>query len=360
MKVIHIINSLEIGGAQKLITDLIPLQKRQGVDVSILVFNESRSNFEKKLINCGITILSLNVSIQYNPTLIFKIRKHLKKNDIAHVHLFPALYWVAIASIGLKTELIYTEHSTSNRRRDSYFFQPIERLIYNRYSKIVSISEQTQKNLINWLCPKEPTKFQVIPNGVNLRKYQEAETKSVESLFGRSGIHILMVSRFVPAKDQTTLIKATKFIDNPNVFIAFAGDGELINDAKRISDNLGVDNRCVFLGNRDDIPDLIKVSAVGVQSSHWEGFGLTAVEFMAAGKPIIASSVDGLKQVVEGAGEIFQAGDEKGLAEKINILLADHSYYDSMAEKCRIRATKYDISVMTQQYQKIYQNLCKK
>lgn len=358
MKVLHVISSLETGGAQKLVHDLVLLQKKLGDEVTVLVYYFSNSLFEKQLKEYGIQIISLDCRNVKSIKIITELHGIIPDYEIVHVHLFPTLYQVALASIGYNTPLIYTEHSTYNRRRAKKFFRPIEQIIYNKYSKIVSISEQTQKKLLNWLRPKELTKFQVIPNGVNLRKYQEAETKSVEALFGRSGIPILMVSRFVPAKDQTTLIKATKFIDNPNVFIAFAGDGELINDAKRLSENLGVGNRCVFLGNRDDIPELIKASAVGVQSSHWEGFGLTAVEFMAAGKPIVASSVDGLKQIVEGAGELFNVEEEQILAEKLNKLLTDHSYYDSVAEKCRIRAMKYDISLMAQHYLEIYQNLC--
>lgn len=360
MNIIHIITSLEIGGAQKLVHDLALSQKTLGNNVTVLVYYRCGSILEKELETSGIKILSLDSKNIKSIKILIKIHRIIKAYDIAHIHLFPPLYQLVLASIGTKIPLVYTEHSTYNRRRKKNIIRPVEQFIYRRYSKIISISEQTQNALLDWLMVKDFSKFQVIHNGVDLRKYNEAKKNTVEDLFGRSGIPILMVSRFVPAKDQLTLIKAIRYINFPNAFVAFAGDGELIDRAKYLAKNLGVSDRCVFLGTRNDIPELIKTSAIGVQSSHWEGFGLTAVEFMAAGKPILASSVDGLKQVVEGAGEIFQAGDEKGLAEKINILLADHSYYDSMAEKCRIRATKYDISVMTQQYQKIYQNLCKK
>ena len=359
MRVLHVINSLETGGAQKLLADLLPLQSRQGLDVAVLVINKKGCEFENRIAEAGIPIISLDSPSEHSPALIFKIRKHLKDYDLAHVHLFPSLYWTALASIGLKTKLIYTEHSTSNKRRGHSLFRPIEKLVYGRYAKVAAISDQTLEALLQWLRPGKRSRFTVVANGVDIEKYNKAAEKSVESIYGRSGLPVLMVSRFVPAKDQSTLIKAIQYIKNPNVFVAFAGEGSTLDVAKRLAEELGVGDRCVFLGNRDDIPELTKASAIGVQSSHWEGFGLTAVEFMAAGKPIVASSVDGLKQVVEGAGELFPAGDERMLAEKLNLLLSDADLYKATARRCLLRAKEYDISVMAQKYQELYQELFK-
>lgn len=119
----------------------------------------------------------------------------------------------------------------------------------------------------------------------------------------------------------------------------------------------GVTNRIEFLGARSDVSELISESYIGIQSSNWEGFGLTAVELMAAGKPVIASDVDGLKQIVAGAGVIFNKGDIEDLAQKISRLLADTQYYKTIADACRQRALSYDISVMAESYRTIYYEL---
>lgn len=359
MKIIHIISSLEIGGAQKLVHDLALSQKSLGDDVTVLVYFNSGSMFEKELVTAGVSILSLGCEDITSIRIPIKIHRLLKNYDVAHVHLFPSLYQLALASVGTKTPLIYTEHSTYNRRRAKKFLRPVERIVYNRYSKIISISEQTQTTLLDWLRPHDINKFRVIFNGVDLDKYRNAQTKTVEAMFGRSGIPILMISRFVPAKDQVTLIKAIRYIENPDVFVAFAGNGKLIEDAKHLSKHLDVADRCIFLGNRNDIPDLIKSSVIGIQSSHWEGFGLTAVEFMAAGKPIIASSVDGLRQVVEGAGLLFNQGDEKHLASIINRLLSNSNLYTHISMKCETMANKYSLHTMIESYYETYTEIIK-
>lgn len=357
MKILHIISSLEIGGAQKLVHDLALTQKLAGYDVSVLVYYNCDSTLEKEMIKAGVNIISIKCTNSKSLLLPIKLRHVLKDYDVAHVHLFPALYQAALASVGIKTPLVYTEHSTYNRRRAKKYLRLLEQLVYSRYSKIISISEQTQESLFNWLKPRATSKFQTIHNGVNLEKYHNADAKNPKDIFGKTGIPILMVSRFVPAKDQATLIKALKYIENPEVFVAFAGDGELIQDAKKLAEAVGVAERCFFLGSRNDIPELIKSSAIGVQSSHWEGFGLTAVEFMAAGKPVIASAVDGLRQVVEGAGILFSPGDEQQLARIINQLLSDNILYSDISAKCLNRAEKYSLESTAKQYYGAYNNI---
>lgn len=96
---------------------------------------------------------------------------------------------------------------------------------------------------------------------------------------------------------------------------------------------------------------------IGVQSSIWEGFGLTAVELMAAHKPVVATNVNGLKQVVEDAGYLFEVGDSKTLALHINELLNNKTVYTVVAGRCYERAKEYDINKMVLRYQEVYQEL---
>lgn len=119
-----------------------------------------------------------------------------------------------------------------------------------------------------------------------------------------------MVARFAPSKDQATIIRALLLLDK-DVRVRFVGDGETRPECERLAKELGVEDRVDFMGMQSKIPQLIAESYIGIQSSNWEGFGLTAVEMMACGKPVIATNVDGLKQVVEGTGLLFPVGDEK-------------------------------------------------
>lgn len=348
MKILHIVNSLEIGGAQRLLSDLIPIQIKEGLEVDVLVGEEKVSDFSMNIKNSGCHIIQLGCKCYKSLKSIKLIRGIIKDYDIVHVHLFPSLYLVALASLGLKTKLVYTEHSTSNRRRKKTYLRPIEQFIYKQYDKIASISQQTQTDLQNWLKTYNK-RFVIVHNGVQINKFASIKQPINEK-------SLIMISRFVNAKDQATVIKAMQYLD-PDTTLTLIGDGENLERCKNLAIAIGVSNRVHFLGSRTDIAELISSSYIGIQSSNWEGFGLTAVELMAAGKPVIASNVEGLKQIVEEAGVIFKKGDEQDLANKIIALLSDKEYYNTVSEKCKERSMKFDITKMASKYSHIYQSL---
>ena len=140
----------------------------------------------------------------------------------------------------------------------------------------------------------------------------------------------------------------------------FVGDGVRRTICENLAVHEGVKDRIHFLGVRDDVPQILQSVDVVVMSSHCEGFGLAAVEGMAAGKPVIASDVPGLSEVVSGAGVLFEQGNVKMLSEQINALLTDSKYYEEIAHKCLLRAERYDIHKMGEQYEEIYRSVINK
>ena len=356
MKILHIISRLETGGAQKLLSELLPALSDCGVKADVLVFSRLDNHIEKALTEAGINIISLDIANLRSPALIPKLRKYIARYDLAHVHLFPALYECALAACGLKTPLVYTEHSTSNRRRDKKYMRPAERLVYSAYRKIVAISPQTEKALADWIGPSLGRRIVTIENGINLEKIRDAGSAS----FPDGKPTILMVSRFNESKDQKTLIRALPLIDDKSIRVAFAGDGPNLEECRREAVRRSVADRVSFLGNRTDVPQLINGALLGVQSSNWEGFGLTAVELMAAGKPVVASDVDGLKQVVDGYGLLFKAGKHEDLARQINRLLSNEKLFAEVAEKCYRRADMFSIDKMAERYALLYSQILEK
>lgn len=132
---------------------------------------------------------------------------------------------------------------------------------------------------------------------------------------------------------------------------------EKVPTLKQMCVDLGIQDRVDFLGARSDVPDLLEESDVVVMSSHWEGFGLAAVEAMAAGRPLIASDVGGLRDVVLGAGVLFPQGDDKELAQKVQYLCEHPDEYHKVAMRCQNKAQQYDISNMAEKYLGLYESL---
>lgn len=336
-----------------MLSDILPLMAKTN-EVSLLVYEQAENDFYRHIVSAGINVVSLDAHNYHNPIVVFRMRKVFKEYDVVHAHLFPTVYWASLACRGLKTKLVYTEHSTSNSRRKKWYFRPIEQFMYERYNKVIAISPETQEALMLWLkSRKDDSRFVCINNGIDTSRFTLSKTVQKNN---PEKVKLMMVSRFAPAKDQKTIIRALTHLD-ARFQLDLVGDGDTMESVRQYTLEQGVSDRVNFLGMRQDIPELIASCDIGIQSSFWEGFGLTAVEFMAAGKPIVASRVPGLEQVVEGAGLLFEKGSDIELAAIIDRLSTNEDEYNRVVEHCKIRAKEYDISNMVKAYMDVYQSL---
>ncbi|WP_296150963.1 glycosyltransferase [uncultured Flavobacterium sp.] len=361
MKILQIINSMETGGAEKLLLESLPFYNKPGIKMDILVLNGGDYPFMKELkaLNCC-TIYSLGEKSVYNPLHIFQIIPYLKKYEIVHVHLFPAQYWVILAKLisFSKTKLVFTEHSTSNRRIQSSWLKYIDRFIYKKYHKIVCITPKVF-DVIKMHTKLSEKNLQIILNGVNVSKYRNAEPLPKADFFpefNENEKFVIQVSSYHPPKDQQTLIRAISLLPE-NIKLLLAGDGVTRKDCELLVASLELEKRVFFLGLRMDIPNLLKNVDIVVLSSRYEGLSLSSIEGMASGKPFIASDVPGLSEIVGGAGLLFQVGNEKELAENIAKLLSDKEYYSSIVESCQKRAEEFDIQSMVNKHINLYNSI---
>ena len=363
MKVLQIINGLNTGGAEKLLLETLPLYREKGITMDILVLDGSQYPFMKELqkLDC-FTIFSLGNGSVYNPLLIFKITNFLKKYNIVHVHLFPALYWVALAKLisFCDVKLVYTEHSTSNRRRLHFFLKFLDFFIYSLYDKIICISNDVQIKLKRHVGLQD-TRFELINNGLNVSKIF-LETPYLKSNLGlnivENDIVLIQVSRLQAPKDQSTLIKSLPYLPG-NVHLILVGEGMLRKQYEALTEQLNLSNRVHFLGVRMDVLKLLKTADIVVLSTHHEGLSLSSIEGLASGKPFVASDVPGLTEIVNGAGILFPNGDENALTVVLNQLIDDKNYYNTIVNQCLIRAKEFDIDIMVKKHIHVYHSLKK-
>ena len=367
MKVLHIINNLGSGGAEKLLEDLIPLMnKMENVEADILLLTDEKNVFYDSLINKGVKVDVVKYRNMYDIRNIFEIKKHIVDGDydIVHTHTFPTQYWVALSRMFIenkKVKFITTEHSTHNRRREKFYFRYIDKLIYSQYDSIISITEKTRDNLIDWIDPKHKKidKHVVIENGVDITKIKAALPYKKNELI--NGITentklICMVGRFSEAKDQPTLIRAVSKLSR-DIHLILVGEGPLISDNKKLAEELGISDRVHFLGFRQDIPRILKTVDIVVLSSHWEGLSLASIEGLASGKPFIASKVPGLEEIVEGHGVLFEKGNYNQLCEIITSLLNDSKIYNETAKSCVQQSKKYELKNTVISLWKLYKKI---
>lgn len=353
MRILHVITSLDTGGAEHLMVDLLPRLRDLGNEVELLVFDSVRTPFYEQLEEHGIVIHSLGIGGNvYNPLNIFKLVRFMRKYDVIHTHNTACQLFVPIARClamdGAK--LFTTEHNATNRRRGNIIFKLLDKWMYARYEKIICIAEQTRVNLEKHIGKKE--KISTIYNGVDTSRY----LKPIKDISGNDKYIVSMIAAFREQKDQDTLIKAINILPEQYA-LQIVGDGARRENLEKLVNELKLASRVDFMGIRTDIPDILDQTDVVVLSSHWEGLSLASIEGMASGRPFVASDVDGLHEMVYGAGVLFPHGDYNVLAKTIKHLCENPDEYNAIARRCQERAKQYDISVMAKNYNDCYINV---
>ena len=360
MKILHITNRLSEGGVESFLLQLLPKLKEYGLDVELLVLDKRASSLSPVFIEKGIKVHVCNYGSVYNPIKILEIRKYLSGVDIVHVHLWPAQLYTSIAKIinRSKVKLITTEHCNFNKRRAMPFYRPVERWMYNKYNAIVGCGIASRDNLIEWIG--DNNRIISISNGIEINRFTTIQKKYNKEDFNlpSDAFIVTMVARFFKQKDHPTLIRALQYLPK-NVYVLFVGSGSTIPQCKEIAHISGVEERIRFLGNRKDVPNILQSSDICVLSTNYEGLPISVIEYMASGKPVVASDVDGMSELIKDKNLLFPVGNSLELAKKISILMNDHEYAETIAKENKENASKYSIEAMVSNYVDLYRKIMK-
>ncbi len=358
MKILHYINNLGSGGAEKLLTDILPIMKDKGHEVGIILINGDKNvpKYDEIMREYEIPVFNLD-TLYYNPLQIFKLISIIKKEkpDIVHAHLFPSQYWLSIASIFIdkKIDLIKTEHNVHNRRMDYKFLNPIEKFIYEKYSKIIGITTQVTTSLSKWIGNEH--KIVTIENGVNLGQVRKGKNLPLHLNLKNENFNILMVGRFDGSqKDQKSLIESLKYLPS-HVHLYFAGEGESLHNMQNFAASNNLTDRVHFLGLRQDVYTLMSHVDLNVLSTNHEGLSGVALESMASGKPFIGSNVKGVNNIVPNSDFLFPAKNSRQLADKILKVIEDKQFRDKLVQEAENHISNFDITHMTNRYLNLYE-----
>lgn len=240
---------------------------------------------------------------------VLKVRKLIKKYhaDIVYGHSSKAGAIVRIANIGIKNSCVYNPHGWAFNMRCSkkkkIIYILIERLEAFFCKKIICISEAEKKSAMNMkICSDK--KLKVIYNGIDIENYKENIHKKIKredlGISNRDFV-IGMVGRVCEQKAPDIFIKAAKLIKKtiPNSFFIIVGNGEMEETIKRYAEEAGIKDSLYITGWVNNPTDFIELFDIATLLSRWEGFGLVLPEYMMVGKPIIASNVDAIPNIIK-------------------------------------------------------------
>ena len=247
------------------------------------------------------------------------------------------------------------------------FFIALERWTARITTKLVMLTEREKADHMRFrIAPEE--KFSVIHSGVDLSRFRpdparKAEIRSALEIPSES-IVVATVGRLTAVKGQETLIRATAkcLRQGEKLYLLILGEGELRSNLEALSAELGIAEAVRFLGWRPDVASVINACDIFCLPSLNEGMGKAIVEAMAMGKPVIASDVGGIPDLVipEENGILVPPGDSNALAKAI-LNLRDHPEMSvKMGEQGREKALGYGVESMIHKIDSLYAGLLAK
>lgn len=368
MKILQIISGLGgSGGAQNLLISFVKELNLRGHEVTVLqqVEPEEAIVCDKIIENGGTVFTIKKTGSIYNPLFILQMIPWLRQYDIVHVHLFPTFYWAGFASLLSRsnTPMIFTEHSTLNRRMTNPILRRVDSFVYNHcYDKVVACSEKASEQ-IGRVYP-HLKKLCAINNGIDIDRFAQADSYIKEEWLGipNDSFVVTMVARFAYPKRHDVLVRAIAQLP-PYYHVVFAGskpEGGNYPEVEKLVKDLKVEDRVHFLGVRADVPEILKSSDAVVLSSEYEGLSLSSIEAMASGTPFIASDVNGIREVVKGYGVLYGLEDYQGLSEILVHLHDDKRYNETISRQCVENANNYNVHLMTNRYLDVYREIINK
>jgi len=359
MTVVHITNSYSatIGGAERIVRYIHTHSLANGVDSKVIGLYHNNPNQENlpKAITIG-------DKTPYGPRVVWALYKALKRYNkpscLLHVHLFPAIFYIALfKKLGLlKAKTVVTEHSTSNNRRAKWYGKFLDRFIFRSYQKVFAISEGVAESLIERSIIKS-NQVEVVTNGAILPFSAPIERSR------KSPIEIISVGSLRKAKNFENALKALSSLTHLNWHYTIAGEGELQEKLEMLIRKEGLVDHVTLAGRVDPLNDFLTQGDLFLMPSAWEGFGLAAVEAMNASLPVVLSNVAGLKELVHfnestlPFAKLVNPQDISEIAEVLEEVLVNFEKYRSFAPEAFEHSLKFSSQAMADKYITQYQML---
>jgi glycosyltransferase involved in cell wall biosynthesis len=381
LKVLQIITRIDKGGsAEDIVITAMGLDKeRYELTLMSGPVEDPSQDRKKEIEGYGIRHIFIpelvrNINLFKDLMAFLKIYRVLRKEkfDIVHTHTSKAgLLGRLAAKMARVPIIIYTPHGhvffgyfSSLKTK---IFILLEKLASPLADKIVALTNGEKEDYIVYKIASE-RKLAIICSGVDLNRFKELSSDEKRKIKKELGIpeNSLVVGtagRLVPIKGLEFLVEASKIIVSkyPDTYFLFAGDGPLRQSLEKKACRMGVKDNIIFLGWRDDVPKIISIFDIFVLPSLNEGMGRVLVEAMSLGKPIVASEIGGIPDlVIHGKnGFLVPPKNPKELAKYIQILLDNEEKRQKLGLAGKRMAVNFSAQIMLKKTSNLYEELLK-
>jgi len=361
--VLHLIESSETGGAETVVISLVENLDRNRYRSFVCLLSDGWLNTQLQRRGIETMVISQPRSVDF--LWIYRVYRTLRDRSIhvMHSHEFATNVYGSLLSLVSGIPIVTTAHGKNYyaekwRRRLAYRFAA-------RQSTMVAVSEDL-KRFLTQRVGIPPGNIRVVHNGIDLHRYALSERHSTTrkdlGIDARQPV-IGTVGNLFAVKGQTYLLRACAVVarDFPDFVLLVAGEGGQLGALEDEARSLGIGGNVKFLGFREDVPYLLQAMDVFVLPSLSEGLPLSILEALALQKPIVASNVGGIPEVVKDGvtGYLVPSKDPKALAEKIILLLHHPQVAADFVKEGRKRVEEaFSLEQMIQEYQSLYEGCC--
>lgn len=330
MNITHVVENLNRGGLERMVLELVKLQHRQGHRCQVVCLFE-RGARAHELDELGIPVHACGkrrgLDLRALARARWMVRSHA--TDVLHTHNAVAHYQAVLATCGLGVRrVINTRHGMGSNRRSGRR-EWLYRRALARTDAVVTVCQAACRDAIRrGIVPAAMAK--VVPNGIRVESFPTANAAMRERLLRILQMPVQTwvignVGRLNWAKNQAGLIRAFRQVheERPDTVLVLIGDGELRTELQQCAITEGVADSVRFLGDRNDVPELLQGLDQFVLSSLSEGYSMALLEACAVALPIVATAVGGNGEIVHdgSSGRLVPAGDPAALANAMLDLL---------------------------------------
>ncbi len=359
VRTLFVIDELDIGGTEQQILELVKRLDRRRYIPLVCCFRPGRVSAEIEA--AGVPVFVLPKRAVVDIRLVWRLVRLMRRERIGllQTYLFTANTWARLAGILARVPVIVT-----SERNVDVWEQATKRVIglwLNRWTRLTSgNSEAVKEYLTGKGVPRD--KLRVVYNGVDATRFETPvasdDTKAELGIPPHHSV-VCLLARLEPQKDPRAFLQAAAMLIQkmPAVSFLVVGGGSLRADLERESRELGIETRVIFTGPRRDVHRLLAACDVSVNSSLKEGMSNTIMESMAAGKPVVATTVGGNPELVADGvtGFLVPPRDVVALAHAIERILADPPLAKTMGHQARERiAQRFSVAAMVEETERLY------
>jgi len=367
LRILHIVKHLTAGGTESQLLEL--LRRYDSKWFSPLVCSiKGKGQIGSEIEHAGIELICLNrPEGGFDWVAIMELYKLIKERDITIVrtHSFkPNLYGAIAARMADVPCVVASVHNVYEKARDRKIGRRmINRCLFHSVDQIVAVSCAVQNDIVKY-DGVQSSKVKVIYNGLNFDRFKPLDGGRMRAELGLpEEIPVIgTVGKFHRQKGQKYLLEAVSLlkIKFPALRLIWAGDGKLRNELESYTAALGIEENVLFLGVRKDIPELLSAMDVFVFPSLWEGLPNALLEAMAAGKPVIASDIPPIREIIQSKDEglLVPPQDSTALSEAIrHLLVEDQALREAMGKAARERAKVFSINSTVETYSRLFEEI---